>query len=371
MEDCKSMDTSIVESLYANHPDSNYLGDMTDSQRELVREKNKMYWEKYNTLASQVYLDQLQKLEQIILSNKGQESVIKRDDSFLGQPAPNHRMYKFGDTLVSEDGCRGYEFLIEYDIYEPTVGIYFGCKGLILKGDTDQQIFEFNQEWEQIRGNVVSALNNTFPKKDFTNRFKLTNNANDNTYWPFWISLHEDEDIVQLGTRAVMIIKRVYEQFLGKELKFQNTCDCIPQLLSNEKIETAFTFNAYNKLSKKLKTEDNKQLFEKFMHMLLREKKLSPNPIFEKAYEVQYANTDFAYHLVAFFELVFPENKATKKTGVPWETIYKVFLKEDGTVYGNSVLKVSYSRNNDSEVPSYKHKRMKDEASDYIKKILE
>ncbi len=47
--------------------------------------------------------------------------------------APNHLMYKV-DTLYSKDGHRAYEFLLEYDVYEPTVGIYYGCKGLTLPG---------------------------------------------------------------------------------------------------------------------------------------------------------------------------------------------------------------------------------------------
>ena len=44
---------------------------------------------------------------------------------------------------------------------------------------------------------LLLFLKNTFPGKFFTHRFKPTNNANNHTYWPFWITLHEDEDIVE------------------------------------------------------------------------------------------------------------------------------------------------------------------------------
>ena len=54
--------------------------------------------------------------------------ILKRMLLFNGNKAPHHMMYKLG-TLYSKDGCRGYEFLIEYDVYEPVVGIYYGCKG--------------------------------------------------------------------------------------------------------------------------------------------------------------------------------------------------------------------------------------------------
>ena len=61
---------------------------------------------------------------------------------------------------------------------------------------------------------------NTFPGKSFTHHFEPTNNANNHTYWPFWITLHKDEDIVEVGTRAVRLIKSVYERcFKNKILK--------------------------------------------------------------------------------------------------------------------------------------------------------
>lgn len=62
--------------------------------------------------------------------------------SFHGIGAPNHLMYKI-DTLYSQDGHRAFEFLIEYDVYEPSVGIYYGCKGLTLEGynhDSSRQV---------------------------------------------------------------------------------------------------------------------------------------------------------------------------------------------------------------------------------------
>lgn len=61
---------------------------------------------------------------------------------------------------------------------------------------------------------------NTFPGKSFTHHFEPTNNANNHTYWSFWITLHKDEDIVEVGTRAVRLIKSVYERcFKNKILK--------------------------------------------------------------------------------------------------------------------------------------------------------
>lgn len=75
----------------------------------------------------------------------------------------------------------------------------------------------FNEEWKDIRYYVTAVLENTFPGKSFTHRFKPTNNANNHTYWPFWITLHEDEDIVEVGARAVRLIRSIYEGYLENE----------------------------------------------------------------------------------------------------------------------------------------------------------
>lgn len=89
---------------------------------------------------------------------------FKADASFHGNKAPHHMMYKL-ETLYSKDGCRGYEFLIEYDVYEPVVGIYYGCKGLILDENDKDGMAMFNEEWEDIRYYVTAVLENTFPGK--------------------------------------------------------------------------------------------------------------------------------------------------------------------------------------------------------------
>ena len=91
---------------------------------------------------------------------------FKADASFHGNKAPHHMMYKL-ETLYSKDGCRGYEFLIEYDVYEPVVGIYYGCKGLILDENDKDGMAMFNEEWEDIRYYVTAVLENTFPGKFF------------------------------------------------------------------------------------------------------------------------------------------------------------------------------------------------------------
>lgn len=94
-----------------------------------------------------------------------------RDDSFNGIKSSEHIIYKLrtnetGAThLLSRDGNRGYEFVIEFDKREPAYGIYYGCKGLIFGGDQEREINTFLEEWKSIRKEVSYILNNTFPEK--------------------------------------------------------------------------------------------------------------------------------------------------------------------------------------------------------------
>lgn len=149
------------------------------------------------------------------------KGVFVEDNSFNGVKAGHHIMYKFicgedGSTeLRSRDGNRAYEFLVEFDLEDVEYGIYYGCRGLIKGGDQEEQIAILQSEWDDILcAEVCSVLNNTFVDKDFSGRFQKTNNANNRTYWPFWIALYEDEDVVEVAARAVGLIYRVYKRFL-------------------------------------------------------------------------------------------------------------------------------------------------------------
>jgi hypothetical protein len=112
----------------------------------------------------------------------------------------------------------------------------------------EEEIEVFKQEWEAIKAETCTILNNTFPGKDFVSRLKATNNANDGTFWPFWISLYEEEDIRKVGLRAVTVIRNVYKRFLDGE-EIQTTQLPKAKLRPND---TAFTEEAYQKIKARL-----------------------------------------------------------------------------------------------------------------------
>lgn len=323
--------------------DLNIVDSLPSIERASIRLKNQHYWKKLNEESSRFYQDRMSILKS--------ESGLTLDNTFLGNKAPHHIMYKLGEPLKSEDGCRGYEFLIEYDIEEPTVGIYYGCKGLIYTEDIDSQISRFNKEWNAIKNEVATILNNTFPGKQFNMRFKATNNANNNTYWPFWVTLYEEEDIVEVAVRAINIIKRVYSKYIRKgiyDFDFKiNQMDKSDNNTSKKHImlryptALSFTEEAYNELAEtKRNYGDILKELDYFISIASSKKIniITKNEDYEKAWNATEDTTLFAYTIQTFFTRLIKDG-IYKKNGTPWVAISKVFLDKDGKVFGDGVLK--------------------------------
>ncbi len=323
-------------------------------------EVNKAYWRKLTEAASKSLQDKMRLMDSL--------TDFHRDDSFLGNKAPNHMMYKL-ETLYSKDGHRAYEFLVEYDIWEPTVGIYYGCKGLILKGDVDKELVTFDEEWNQIMNEVLYVLNNIFPEKDFSHRFKPTNNANDNTYWPFWISLYEDEDIIEVAARATIAIRNIYEKFLDGGTFMHHEIE--PKKL---KTITAFTKDAYKDFIKSLRTDANYKAFQHFRDYLLRTKYIERNDTYEVCWTVNMSNVKFAFLWAAFCEYIGIKNK----NGVPWLYITKIFVNRDGESFkenlrkqfSNPTIAKDKKGLKDKEVIGNFKRQRREEACETIKKIF-
>ncbi|MDL2220985.1 hypothetical protein LJC35_00355 [Parabacteroides sp. OttesenSCG-928-N08] len=331
------------------------------SEENNSKSANKQYWKRLTEISSERYKNKMQRLCRAVTEEEMDLlEGFRRDDSFLGNPAQHHIVYKLGNPLVSKDGSRAYEFLIEYEIYDPTVGIYYGCRGLTLEGNHDEQIEIFNSEWEEIASRVALILDNTFPGKQFQSRFRLTNNANDNTYWPFWITLYEEEDIVCVAARATKIIKDVYRS----HFKLEETQEIIslgsinaekkePQQYNRKETvfstNTAFTKNAYVALldqvisKKSNQREKVEELFDQLLTYLIREKMLFKVEEYEKAFAVtkDMSNVEFSYLVVEFFKCLNENKLNMNKSKAPWKALQNVFLSDD-TRFGGDVLKNSY-----------------------------
>ena len=89
-------------------------------------------------------------------------------------------MYRL-EPILSPDGHRTYEFLIECNTKVSAEGIYYGVRRLTNDGyDPETELHRFQQDWEAVKAEVCTVLNNIFTNKDFSHRFKMTDNYNTN-----------------------------------------------------------------------------------------------------------------------------------------------------------------------------------------------
>ena len=305
--------------------------------------------------------------------------VFNRDDTYNGIKADRHIMYKL-PPLHNEDGSIYYEFLIEFDKKDPSLGIYYGCKGLIKKGDNEEKIKEMDEEWEIIKKNVIERLNGLFPEKSFDNRFKDTDNANDNTYWPFWIPLYEDENIKEVAARVTIILRDEYKRFLEKKYKADETSKFrikkkVPSVKGEVHSVTRFTEESWESLKrpwvdkkadtqKKKKSETDikmemaeeiwEKLLKKFVERCIEEELLvEDNDKFEKAFRWKYDKNQLSYMLNLLvegpllnkFRKEYLEKykretgKLPPKVKVPWKLIIRSFLDQNGEILKESSIK--------------------------------
>lgn len=317
--------------------------------------------------ACQYHITKLRRIDNILNGVNATEEEVevlhgwRRDDSFLGIPAANEIEYKLGYPLISLNGTRAYEFLIEFSVNEPNLGIYYGVKGLTLKGDHYDQIDAFVKDFwgmdmddliehgvnksdeypqktkrnknpknkvETVRNLIAKYLNATFPGKDFSQRFMFTDNACDRTFWPFWIAVEPEEDIVRETARAVSIIRRIYKERADsrrslyelsdsdcpisedwrKKLMGIGHVECADKnpvewlseypAVRNEYVQTIhFTNQAYRSIIQKLGNDYNRRFFERLLADLTNPLHdcaiLRQSDFLEKGFEIADSNNRF------------------------------------------------------------------------------
>ena len=107
------------------------------------------------------------KMLQLVGGNEARRSELA-GKLLSGIEKPNLMMYHV-DVLHSHDGHRAYEFLIEYCTNDPSVGIYYGCRGFTKKQYSHpKEIQQFIKEYEALKDELIQKLNRKFLGKDFT-----------------------------------------------------------------------------------------------------------------------------------------------------------------------------------------------------------
>lgn len=290
-------------------------------------ELEKRLLEKYYKEYINSYIKQMKMLDN--------ETDFVRDDTYNGIRSQIHIIYKLkvgerGETFVlSKDGKRGYEFVIEFDKDDAGYGIYYGCKGLIKGGNQEEEIENLIKEWKKIKNETAYVLGNTFPGKDFYHRFKVTNNANNKTFWPFWISLYEEENIKEVAARAVKIISRIYKRMINgivcKDKDYDKNKDYDKK--EHAKTQTAFTKEAFEKA---LKGNNEKQRkYEKFLENGTKLNHFEKDDRYEMCWRaVNMSNVDLQYLLESFYKNYIITNSQTTK--INWTVFQSILLTKNG-----------------------------------------
>lgn len=314
-----------------------------------LEEQNNYYWKQYTKEASRFNEGKMLQLVNCPLELK---TILH------GHPYDNYYVYKLPDITLADCNFH-YEFLLEYNLANPNVGIYFGCRCITDWGSDHKKAIRCSQKhYEKFKPEIIRTLNATFPNKDFTHRLKITDNANDFTYWPFWITLYEDEDIKQVGLRSLEIIRKIYDFYLtheytgSKKRRYnKRTKVCRPI--------TRFTNDAFAFLLEKL---DSNLEFNILIEKALKIGCLVKDPILECGYRFN----------------GFDRNEIDKNTGpmgccllidvmcdimkikdIPWSAFSCVLLKDNGDAWTTTDIKNQKSNSKSQLTEDYEINRKK------------
>jgi hypothetical protein len=265
-----------------------------------------------------------------------------------GIEKPDLLMYHV-DVLHSYDGHRAYEFLIEYCTSDPSVGIYYGCRGFTKKQYSHpKEILQFRQEFANLKNELIQKLNRKFLGKDFTHRLLPTDNTDSKTYWLFWIQLQPDEDINGVGLTATTLIRDIFAKHLG----------ITPNSSQDpEKQSPAISF--YDQLLRKCVSPsayDHSQMFATIIRYLEADgiivREVGETNVWRFMGAPKHAtNADFSclMHII-FTKYIHPKELRVDNNMklVPWTQIRTVFIGKEGSAFKDEI-RTQYQRVNESK----------------------
>lgn len=292
------------------------------------------------------------------------------DNTYHGIHSSHHIVFKCvrnGETVLrSKDGNREYEFIIEFDRNRPEYGIYYGCRGLILGGSQAEEILRFDSEWSALKDEICRVLNNTFPGKDFTKRYQFSDNANNKTYWPFYFTLGEDEEIVDVAVRATRLLRNIYEVFIDSDRVPE---PCVMEIDDRGYIgtQTAYTNESFENTCQYVKSKFGASGLDDFKGMISMAEKAGMI-VRDRRYEccwkvVSAQNVEVALFVAALSWAV----GWCGKTGgsIPWVVFTNNFLSSRDDSFES--IRKSYNRSGDTGVYKERVRSAKQQVGLFLK----
>lgn len=247
--------------------------------------------------------------------------------------------------LLSADGHRRYDLLIEYDIYHPSHGIYFGCRSTTLPDfNHAEETIAALKEWNAVLPLALRRLNNVFPEKDFSCRLRDTDNDNDRTFWPFWISLHEDESPHAVARTALQILANAYRDYTSGKATKVPTLD--PSPITYPPIRSAFTKEAYDAFINRIaanvaivsdldhkdsKAQQAIDLLENFIQSSENARYIVRSDAYQYAWKLkeEISDIEFSAMVKTLFQIIGERLNLRSLIKIPWRHIIRLFLRHD------------------------------------------
>ena len=260
--------------------------------------------------------------EELLLTNEDEWKFVERE----------------GNQPDDSDFKRKYQFLIEYCNDNPTVGIYCGCRVQIsLNEDLSTAIQEIQKEWDcskakkgafNMKNNFIKnlMLNKKIPS--YYQNLEQTDNANEHTFWPFWIRIKDGEDLTLFAVEVLNIIKDLYNvRFISKSHKSQIkpfSVEALKKLLADDSRINEFiaSLERYPFIFEK---NDNYECAWKYKGGTIFCRFIAESPNFSVCRELI--------------------NKRNEEHW-PWKDLCRVFQKKDGSQMSAKSLAVEYSKYN-------------------------
>lgn len=241
---------------------------------------------------------------------------------------PNHLMCKLA-ALRDETNKLVYEFLIEYDIFETDVEIYFGVKAI---HDTWMTTPEFQEialkHWEEVK------KEGAYKRKLY--RFKMTNNGNNGTFWPFWWRMGMDckEEL----SDAVDYLTKFYNDY-KETLNLQDVFAPKFDIIKNEVENSLRSTKDYEILTECIERDFSPEVndhFETLIERCLEEKIIRRLNTGELMYACIGTATKFLCILKVFFiSMSWKYCEGKRKAYTPNKLLQKVFLNKNGRAIGD------------------------------------
>lgn len=177
---------------------------------------------------------------------------------------PNHLMCRL--AVLRDDVHKiNYEFLIEYDIFDPVTEIYYGVKAVSDELESDD---EFIKEAEERWNAIKVELKDLYRNREYKYRYKETDNGNNGTFWPFWIRYDiGNEKLSEVVDQYLEPLFESYKEYIPNLIEVENNFSVIKDKI-NKNLKN--NVDVFAEIDKKLQDDLGEKSMIEFHDIVLR-----------------------------------------------------------------------------------------------------